>query len=102
MFSLYFLLAGCVIFASLGIIVLVSVPFFRLTLVNLLVFVVVAVPGAFVSLFVLGNLFMRNQPIDGPWYGDAVFFAGGGITFGSLAVWLKMHITNATRIRSPR
>lgn len=102
MFSLFFLLAGCVIFATLGIIVLASVPFFRLTLINLLVFVVVAVPGAFFSLFVLGNLFLRVQPIGSFPYGPVVFFAGGGVMFGSLAVWLKMRIANATRMSFPR
>ena len=102
MFSLFFLLVGCVTFATLGIIVLASVPFFRLTFLNLLVFVMVAVPGAFFSLFVLGNLFLRDQSIGGSWYGAFAFFAVGGMTFGSLAVCLKMRITSAKRRESTR
>jgi hypothetical protein len=46
--------AGCITFATLSIVVLLSVPFFCLPLTNLLGFVVVGVPGAFVCLFVLG------------------------------------------------
>ncbi len=101
-FTLWFLIIGCAVFAALGIVILASVPFFRVTFLNLLVFVVVAIPGAVISLLVLANLFLRNQPIGSPSYGFFAILMGGGVSVGALAVWLKMRIASALRIDSSR
>jgi hypothetical protein len=64
LYTVAFLFIGCAIFTALGIAILACVPFFRVTFLNLVVFVVVAVPGAIISLSVFGNLLLTNQPID--------------------------------------
>jgi hypothetical protein len=102
MFTLWFLFIGCGIFTALGIVILACVPFFRVTFLNLLVFVVVAVPGAIISWLVLGNLILSHEPIGSPPYGLFAVLVGGGISFGALAVWLKMRITSALRMGSSR
>jgi hypothetical protein len=100
--TLWFLFIGCAIFAALGTVILACVPFFRVTFVNLLVFVVMAVPGAIISGLVLGDLILSHEPIGGPPYGLWAVLVGGGASLGALAVWLKMRIASALGIDSPR
>ena len=85
----------CVGFAILGLVVLAMLPAFRLTLINLLLFVTGAVPGGIAFLFLYGKLFARNQLSDKAFYGIFPVLLLGGVSGGALAVWLKMHLAKA-------
>jgi hypothetical protein len=89
MFPLIFLIISCVSFTILGFVILASVPFFRVTLLNLSVFVLGAIPGAIAFLFVYGRLVARNQLGDRTFYGIFPVILAGGTSFGVLAVWVK-------------
>jgi hypothetical protein len=101
-FTLWILFIGSAIFTALGTVILACVPFFRVTFVNLLVFVAMAVPGGIISWLLLGNLILSNQPIGRPPYGLFAVLVRGGVSLGALAVWLKMRIASALEIDSPR
>jgi hypothetical protein len=86
----------------LGLVILLSVPYFRLTIPNLIVFVIGAAPG----LFLFSLLYLKLSFSVGK---DAVSFLGmiafvsvGGTFVGALAVRLKMRFTNAQDIDSRR
>jgi hypothetical protein len=100
--TLWFLFIGCAIFTALGTVLLGCVPFFRVTFLNLLVFVPMAVLGAIISWLVLGILILRHEPIGSPPYGLYAVLVGVGLSLGALAVWLKMRIASALGIDSPR
>ena len=102
LYTVAFLFIGCAIFAALGIAILACVPFFRVTFVNLLVFVAMAVPGAFISWLLLGILILSHEPIGRPPYGLYAVLVGSGVSLGALAVWLKMRIASAVGVDSPR
>jgi hypothetical protein len=90
MFPLAFLIIGCVTFTILGFVILASVPFFRVTFLNLSVFPLGAIPAAIAFLFVYGRLFSRNQLGDRTFYRIFPVLSAGGTSFGVLAVMVKM------------
>lgn len=79
MLPLAFLIVSCVAFTILGLVVLALLPAFRLTFVNLLLFVTGAVPGGIAFLFLYGRVFARSQLSDRAFYGIfPVLILGGG------------------------
>jgi hypothetical protein len=102
MLPLAFLIISCITFVILGLVILASVPFFRLTVLNLIVFILGALPGAMLFLLLYGKLLPRDQLSDRAFYGIFPVLLVGGMSFGALAVWLKMRFTNARNINSPR
>ena len=74
----------CVIYTFVGLIVLASVPALRVTLVNVVVFVIGGLIGSTIFSIEYGQY---RGPLDN--YPDAVHFIGAVIG-GILLVWLKM------------
>jgi hypothetical protein len=100
MLSLAVLVIGCITFVILGLVILASVPFFRLTVLNLFVFVLAAVPGAMVCFLLYGKLLFRDRLSESVFYGIFPVLLIGGIFFGALAVWLKLRFTSTRNINS--
>ena len=92
---------GCVAFTVLGLIVLSCVPAFRLTFLNLFLFVVGAFLGGLTFLFVYGRIFARNQLSDTAFYGIFPVLLVGGAFGGALLVWVKMRFVKTQIARSP-
>jgi hypothetical protein len=99
---LAFLIISCIAFLTLGLFILAVVPSYRLTVLNLVVFVLGAVPGAILFLFLCGKLVAGDQLSDRAFYGIFPVLLVGGASFGALAVWVKIRISiprngNSTR-----
>lgn len=89
MFPLAFLFLSCIAYTILGLLVLALLPVFRLTFANLLLFVTGAIPGGFLFLFLYG-LLLGESMSDTAFFGILPVLLAGGLSGGSLAVWLKM------------
>lgn len=81
-------------YTILGLIVLSSVPGLRVTFRNLFVFVVGALLGGFVFLFLYGRVFARNRLGDAAFYGIFPVLLVGGVVGGGLLVWLRKRAGN--------
>jgi len=99
---LIFLVISCVSFVILGLVLLASVPSFRLTVLNLIVFILGAVPGAILFLFLFGKLLPHEQFSDRAIYELLLVPLVGAVSLGGLAVSLKMRFTNTRDINSSR
>jgi hypothetical protein len=91
------LLIGLIGSAILGAVILAVIPSFRLTMSNLLVFVV----GAFLGMFALANLVERTlnalgllkpMPIQTQNHFTGVLALLGALMGGTTLVWLKMRL----------
>jgi hypothetical protein len=102
MLPLAFVIICCVAFTILGLVVLTLLPVFRLTFVNLVLFVLGAVPGGIAFLFLYGKLFARDQLSDKAFYGIFPILLLGGVSGGTLAVWSKMNFAKAQSMRKSR
>jgi hypothetical protein len=78
-----------VIYAFVGLIVLATVPALRVTLLNLVAFVVGGLTGSTIFSIAYGQF-------RGPWdnYPDAIHFVGA-LTGGLVLVWLKMRFVKS-------
>jgi uncharacterized membrane protein YeaQ/YmgE (transglycosylase-associated protein family) len=76
----------CVIYTFVGVIVLVTVPALRVSLLNLIAFVIGALIGSTIFSIASGQF---HSPLDN--YPDAVHFVGA-VTGGVVLVWLKMRL----------
>ena len=87
----------CVAFGILGLLVLACVPGLRLTLMNLLIFLVGAFPGALA--FALGYLllFAGHELSDAAFAGLFVVFFAGAMLGGTLLVTLKIRFLKTER-----
>jgi hypothetical protein len=74
----------CVIYTFVGLIVLASIPALRVTLLNLIAFVIGALIGSTIFSVVSGQF---HGPLDN--YPDAIHFVGA-VTGGVVLVFLKM------------
>lgn len=79
----------CVIYGFLGLIVLASVPALRVTVLNLIAFVVGALAGSTIFSIVYGQY---RGPLDN--YPDAIHFVGA-LAGGAVLVWLKMRFVKS-------
>ena len=84
LFSFMVVVFWSVIYALVGLIVLATIPALRVTLLNLVAFVVGALIGSTIFSIASGQF---RSPLDN--YPDAIHFAGA-LTGGVLLVWLKM------------
>ena len=87
----------CLVYAIVGSIVLACVPTFRVTLLNVIVFVIGAWPGSYAYYFALGFfldhlahrvVILEHYPV--------AFSLVGAITGGSLLVLLKLRFIKAS------
>ena len=74
----------CVTYGFVGLIVLASVPALRVTLLNLIAFVVGALVGSKIFSIIYGQY---QGPLDN--YPDAIHFVGA-LAGGAALLWLKM------------
>jgi hypothetical protein len=81
--SFMIVLFWCVIYMFVGLIVLASVPALRVTLLNLIAFVIGALVGSTIFSIAYGQF---HSPLDN--YPDAIHFVGA-VTGGIVLVWLK-------------
>ena len=92
---------GCVAYTILGVLVLACIPSLRLTMLNLVFFVVGAFLATPVFLFVYGQIFARNQLSDAAFVGIFPVLLVGGVFGGALVVWLKVRFSNRQLVRPP-
>jgi len=79
----------CVVYTFVGLIVLVTVPAFRVTLLNIIAFVIGALIGSTIFSMASGQF---HSPLDN--YPDAIHFVGA-VTGGVVLVWLKMRFVKS-------
>jgi hypothetical protein len=87
--SFMIVLFWCVIYTFVGLIVLATVPALRVTLLNLIVFVMGALIGSTIFSIASGQF---HSPLDN--YPDAIHFVGA-VTGGAVLVWLKMRFVKS-------
>ncbi len=80
----------CVIYTFVGLIVLASIPALRVTLLNLIAFVIGALIGSTIFSVVSGQF---RSPLDN--YPDAIHFVGA-VTGGVVLVFLKIRFVKST------
>jgi hypothetical protein len=90
------------LFGAIPILIVWILSFFIILIFegNLFLFVVGAIPGPLISLFVLDRIFPRNlsnMPII--WICPVLLV--GGVLTGSLLVWLKTHLVKTRRVQVP-
>jgi hypothetical protein len=96
MFPLIAIVLGCVTYTILGLIVLACIPLFRLTLLNLILFVVGASLAGPVFLFTYGQIFARDGLSNAAFVGIfPVLLIGGGFG-GTLMIWLFSKVAKRT------
>ena len=97
-------LIGCVGFTILGLIVLACVPALRVTVRNLVIFIVGAFPGTLALGYVYGRLFAdsRNE-LDSRASVLGFFFVllVGAIVGGTGLVWLGIHLVKPSDGHQP-
>jgi uncharacterized membrane protein YeaQ/YmgE (transglycosylase-associated protein family) len=79
----------CLIYTFVGLIVLATVPALRVTLLNLIAFVIGALIGSTIFSIVSGQF---HSPLDN--YPNAAHFVGA-VTGGAVLVWLKMRFVKS-------
>jgi hypothetical protein len=92
---------GCVVYAILGLIVLVCVPSFRLTFPSLIFFVVGALLTTPVCLFAYGQIFARNDLSDAAFVGIFPVLLVGAVFGGALVVCLKERFSKKQLVKPP-
>ena len=97
MLPLMFLVLCCIGFTIVGLITLAITPALRLTLMSLAIFVIGAIPGALVFLFVYGRIFARQQLSGFAFIGIFPVLLIGGVLGGILLLWLRMRFTKGRR-----
>ena len=94
---------GCVVFTVLGLIVLICVPTLRLTVSNLIIFVVGAFPGTLAPGYAYGRLFAdpRNQ-LNSKAAVLGLFSAMllGATVGGAVLVWLRTRLVKPCKDNS--
>jgi hypothetical protein len=80
----------CLVYAIVGLIVLASVPTLRVTLLNLIAFVIGALIGSQIFSFVYGQY---RGPLDN--YPDFAHLVGAAVG-GTLFVWLKLRFVKSS------
>jgi hypothetical protein len=88
---------GFLAFTLVGVITLGIAPGLRLTVPNIIVFVVGAFPGALVLFLAYGWVFGRNQWSDAASTGIFAVLLVGGELGGTLLVWLKTRFVKTRR-----
>ena len=87
---------GCIAYMILGLIVLACIPSFRLTFLNLILFVMGAMLTAPVCLFAYGQIFARDGLSNAAFVGIfPVLLIGGGFG-GTLMIWLFSKVAKRT------
>ena len=95
--------AGCVVFTILGSIVLACVPTLRLSVVNLLLFVMGAFPGALALPYLYGRIFAdSNNQLTSKTavLGLFVVMLVGATGGGAALVWLRIRFVRTTDCNS--
>jgi hypothetical protein len=91
---------GCIAFTFLGAIVLACIPAFRLTVLNLVGFVVGGFLGALVFLFAYGQIFAKHQLGNTAFAGIFPVLLLGAVLGGTATVWLWMRFTKTQAEKS--
>ena len=92
---------GCTAYMILGLVVLACIPSFRLTFLNLILFVMGAMLTAPVCLFAYGQIFARKDLSDAAFVGIFPALLIGGVSGGALVVWLKERFVKKHLLRPP-